>query len=70
MIGSDVDHVLKKKLKNLKDKIENEFEFSESDLNKIQIFKEKWEKLYKMSNGSLKNTFTLDNIAAAKIGGV
>ena len=68
MIGSEIDYELKKNLIELKKRIENEFNNSESDLNNIQIFNDKWEKLYNMSSGSLKNTFTLDNITAAKIG--
>ena len=68
MIGSEIDYELKKNLIELKKRIEDEFNNSESDLNNIQIFNDKWEKLYNMSSGSLKNTFTLDNITAAKIG--
>ncbi len=68
MIGSEVDHELIKKLKTLKKIIEDEFKDSERDSNDIQIFNEKWQKLYNMASGSLKNTFIIDNIAAAKIG--
>ena len=68
MIGSEVDHELIKKLKSLKKIIEDEFKDSERDSNDIQIFNEKWQKLYNMASGSLKNTFIIDNIAAAKIG--
>ena len=68
MIGSEVDHELIKKLKTLKKIIEDEFKDSERDSNDIQIFNEKWQKLYNMCSGSLKKTFTLDDIATAKIG--
>ena len=68
MIGSEVDHELIKKLKSLKKIIEDEFKDSERDSNDIQMFNEKWQKLYNMASGSLKNTFIIDNIAAAKIG--
>ena len=68
MIGSEVDHELIKKLKTLKKIIEDEFKDTERDSNDIQIFNEKWQKLYNMCSGSLKKTFTLDDIAAAKIG--
>ena len=67
MIGSEVDHELIKKLKKL-NKNEDEFKDSERDSNDIQIFNEKWQILYNMPSGSLKKTFTLDDIAAAKIG--
>ena len=40
----------------------------QKESNDIQIFNEKWQKLYNMCSGSLKKTFTLDDIAAAKIG--
>ena len=68
MIGSEVDHELIKKLKSLKKIIEDEFKDSERDSNDIQILNEKWQKLYNICSGSLKKTFTLDDIAAAKIG--
>jgi hypothetical protein len=68
MIGSEVDHELIKKLNKLKTNIEEEFKESKRDSNDIQIFNEKWQKLYNMCSGSLKKTFTLDDIAAAKIG--
>ena len=68
MIGSEVDHELIKKLKKLKKKIEDEFNDSERDSNDIQTFNKKWQILYNMSSGSLQNKFTLDNIAAVKIG--
>ncbi len=61
MIGADADYELMKDLESLKNNLDYSFENEE-----IDIFLEKWKKLYNMASGGLKTTFTLDSISASK----
>ena len=61
MLGANTDQDLIKKLNNLKNKVEQNIQ-----QNELNDFKNKWNSLFNMANGKIYNTFTLNEIAAAK----
>ena len=63
MLGSEADSNLENKLKELKARIEKNAGMNDSQRNDFSI---KISSLIKMSQGVLRNTFSLSSIAAAK----
>ena len=61
MLGADIDQELIQKLETIKKNIEQNISKDE-----LEEFNRKWKSLYNMSSGYINETFSIDEIAAAK----